>query len=132
MKHIAVLVIAVFLILMMVGVVYATTLTPQTITTSGLVVTPVAGSGTGEYEFNNTGREFIYIENNSGGSLDYTITIPGTVGGYALEDITGSVADGTVEYIGPFNPTYANAADGNVDFTISVTTSVNLAVLRLP
>ena len=118
------------LLLTMAGVAYAATLTPQVITTSGLVITPVAATGT-TYEFANDGHQAIYINNGSGGTLNYTITIPGRVGGYELEDITGSVADGTAKYIGPFNPTYANAADGNVDFTISVTNSVTLAVIEL-
>lgn len=132
MKTGFVVAIVVVLMLALAGVAYAATLTPQVITTDGLVVTPVAGSGTGAYEFPNTGREFIYIENGSGGELDYTVTIPGKVGGYELEDITGAVATGTTVYVGPFNPTYANNASGNVGFTVSVTSSVNLAVLRLP
>ncbi len=113
------------------GVAYAVTLTPQTITTDGLVITPVAATNT-EYEFSNLGREFIYINNASASTLNYTVTIPGTVSGYELEDITGTVGSGVTVYVGPFNPTFANAADGNVDFTIDITASVTLAVLRLP
>lgn len=118
------------LLLTMAGVAYAATLTPQVITTSGLVITPVAATGT-TYEFANDGHQAIYINNGSGGTLYYTVTVPGTVGGYSLEDITGSVANGAAEYVGPFNPTYTNASDGNVDFTISTTDTVTLAVIEL-
>lgn len=130
MKRNMLFVVIAALLFVLVGVAYAATLTPQVITTSGLVITPVAATGT-TYEFANDGHQAIYINNGSGSTLYYTVTVPGTVGGYTLEDITGSVANGTAKYIGPFNPTYVNASDGNVDFTISVTTSVYLAVLEL-
>lgn len=132
MKRWAILAMAIWLLVILGGVAYAVTLTPQTITTTGLVVTPVTATDTA-YEFNNTGREFIYINNAYTDTLNYTITILGTVGGYALEDITGSVVSGTAKYIGPFNPVYANAADGNVDFTIDIIDgNITLAILRLP
>jgi len=124
------IILVVGLLLLMAGVAYAATLTPQTITTAGLNVTPEASVGTAN-EFANNGKQVIWLNNASGGTLYYTVTVPGKVAGFELTDITGSVASGVAEYVGPFNPTYCNAADGNVDFSLSTTTSVSVAILEL-
>lgn len=123
--------IVVILLFALVSMSYAASLTPQDITTSGIVVTPTTGTATA-FEFANTGNEFIYVNNGSGAELTVAVTIPGVVGGFALTDLSVTVVTDTIKLIGPFNPTYANAADGNVDFTISAATSVGVAVLRLP
>lgn len=119
------------LLLMLAGMAYAVTLTPQEITTSGIIITPVATIGTAN-EFANSGHEFLYITNGSGDTIYYTITVPAMVGGYNLEDISGTVAAGKTKLVGPFNPTYVNAADGNVDIAFNSTTTVTVAVLKLP
>ena len=129
-KNSVLIVLVLVLVVAMAGVAYAATLTPQEITTSGLVVTPAAAPGVAN-EFANTGKQFIWLNNASGGTLYYTVTVPGKVGGFDLTDITGSVANNLAEYVGPFNPTYCNAADGNVDFALSTVTTVSVAVLEV-
>ena len=129
-RNVVLIALVVGLLALMVGVAYAATLTPQTISTSGLIVTPEAAPGTSN-EFANDGKQVIYLNNGSGGTLYYTVTVPAKVGGFDLTDLTGSVANGVAKYIGPFNPTYVNAADGHVDFALSTVSSVDVAILSL-
>lgn len=117
-------------LLLLAGVAYATTLTPRGITPAGLVLTPVPATAT-EFDFENDGHQAIWFSNGSDSTLNYTVTIPGSVAGYALEDIVGTVISHTELYVGPFNPTYANNASGKVDFTVDITDSVMLAVIEL-
>ena len=112
------------------GMALAATHTPQEITTSGLNITPETTVATAN-EFDNDGSMFLYLNNGSGATLYYTVTVPGQIAGFSIEDITGSVANGVTEYVGPFDPTYCNAADGNVDYALSTTSSVSVAVLEL-
>lgn len=129
-RNLFIVVLALLMVVFMAATVWAATLTPQEITKSGIIVTPVTITDT-THTFANDGNQFIYIANASGDTIAYTVTIPGTIGGYNIEDVSGTVADGVTKYVGPFNPTYSNDSSGNVDFATNTATSVTLAVLEL-
>lgn len=87
--------------------------------------------------FTNSGKEFIYIENGSGGSIDLTVTtIVTSVENPIYGDLTKSNAVVTIEngataMAGTFAVSSYNGTDSAVSFTVSSRTSVNVAILKV-
>jgi hypothetical protein len=78
---------------------------------------------------------FIHVWNGNGGSINVTVTTPGTVDSLAISDLVVAVASGEDQIIGPFPPATYNEDPGTTD-TIEVTfsdvTSITIAALVLP
>ena len=65
--------------------------------------------------FSNSGKEFIYIENGSGGSITLTVT----------------TKNGASAMAGTFAVSSYNGTDSAVSFTVSARTSVKVAILTI-
>ena len=108
-------------------------LTVSTIDYNGLDVESLYVAAAASQEFVNDGRTFMHIKNGSGSPITCTVTTPGTYGGHAIADTVITVGATTGEQMaGPFPKGIFNAGDGNVDITWSATTTVTLAVFKLP
>ncbi len=83
------------------------------------------------YQTPNNGRLFIYVTNGGGGTSVVTIATPGTVDGLAVADRTVSIGTGEDAMIGPFPPHIYNNANGEIDVSFDVITSVTIAALNL-
>jgi hypothetical protein len=108
-------------------------LTVSTIDYNGLDVESLYVAAAASQEFPNDGRTFMHIKNVSGAPITCTVTTAGTYLGLALADPVITVGATTGEQMaGPFPQGIYNASDGNIDITWSATTSVTLAVFKLP
>ena len=76
-------------------------------------------------------RGFWEVVNGSGGSINVTVVVPGTVYGQARADVVVAVADGARAKIGPLVPDLADPATSLVTITHSGTTSVTGAAIRI-
>ena len=87
--------------------------------------------------FTNGGNEFILIKNSGGGSITCTVTTRvTTVENNLYGDLTKSNAAKTIEagaiaLMGTFPTTAYNGTDSEVSFTLSTTTSVEVAILYI-
>ena len=106
------------------------TLTVSPITRDGLVVSLAAADVAGD-EFANTGKEFLVVDNQSGGNCTVTLDIQRTVDGQAIIDRSVVLADGERRYIGPFKTNFYNDGDGNMNVSYSTVTSVTVAAIQL-
>lgn len=111
----------------------ATTLTTQKASTVGVAVTYTAAAGS--QNFFNTGKEMVHIKNASGGTLTVTFTAAGTdnFGIVATaHNLVVTIADAGDKLIGPFRTDQFNDSNSHVAVGWSTTTSVTVAVIRLP
>ena len=109
----------------------------QIIIEDGLAVTLTALAATSN-TFTNSGREFIYIENEGGGdvtiTVDTIITTPienNLYGDLTKADSVKVVIGGGSVMIGTFPVSAYNGNDSLVTFTVTTTTSVNVAILNI-
>lgn len=108
----------------------------QSIVEDGLTVTLTA-PGTVTNTFTNTGKEFILIENSSGGEVTVTVTTVVTsvennqYGILAKANAVKGVAATSTGLIGTFPVTPYNGADSAVSFTLNTTTDVKVAILYI-
>lgn len=108
------------------------TLTVVDITRSGVDVVGATPGVSGD-EWANTGREFIEVKNASGGSINVTLDLKGTIDGLAITDKVIAVGDGVTKAIGPFpKGIYNDSATGLAKATCSVTSGVTIKALKLP
>lgn len=111
------------------------TLTRTKITESGVGFGATAADAAGD-DFINTGKEFIYVLNNSASAVTVTITAQRTdadnqqYGNLVKTDAGGSIPASSARLFGPFPPAAFNL-DGKAKVTYSSATSVNIAVLTL-
>lgn len=109
-------------------------LTPKTPVLAGLVFAGAAAAGGGD-SFANTGIEFFYANNASGGAITITFDSPNTcnfnVAANAAHDDAVVVSAGTAQIIGPFPPGRFNDGSGNVQVTYSGVTSLTVAVFKV-
>ena len=84
------------------------------------------------YLFINDGRVFLHVKNTGGSDTVLTIVTQATSQGYAIGDqavtVTATTGD---KFIGPFPASLFNDANEKVSFTLSATTGVTVAVLKL-
>lgn len=108
------------------------TLVVVEVSRAGVDVAGVVPGGAGD-EWPNTGRELIQVSNASGGSVNVTLDLKGTVDGLAITDKVVAVGDGVTKAIGPFPPGWYNdPATGLAKATCSVTSGVTIKALKLP
>ncbi|MGB2807375.1 MAG: hypothetical protein WBC22_06530 [Sedimentisphaerales bacterium] len=108
-------------------------LTVSTIDYDGLDVESLYVAAAADQEFANDGRTFMHIKNGAGAPMTCTITTAGTYLGLAIADPVITIGATTGEQmVGPFPKGIYNASDGNIDITWSSTTTVTVAVFKLP
>ena len=105
------------------------TLTVQTASRTGAQIALQAVTTAGGFEFPNTGRTFLVV-NNDVGALVLNFTIVTTVDSEAVatKDVTVTASEEWV--IGPFPVEYYNAADGNVDVAVDADLASGIAVVK--
>jgi len=113
-----------------------TEITPQTVVVAGVDPTHVAAIADG-HKARNSGKLVLWVENGSGASIDVTIQTPLQQEGLDVAERVVAVPATDQKVIGPFNPRLYNRNDGTADarmiyWDYSATTSVTVAVLRLP
>ena len=75
---------------------------------------------------------FVRISNGGGASITATFATPGSIGGLAIADGGGSVANAQSRLFGPFpSELYADPTTGLVVLTYSGVTSVTVGVFKL-
>jgi len=106
----------------------------QDVTRAGLAVTEAAGDNVNGNQFTNDGKTILRVRNSSGGSLNVTITTPGTVDGLAVADRVVAVGAGVTTFIGPFPVDQYNqgGADAGQVFVDVTAATMFLSVMRIP
>jgi hypothetical protein len=97
---------------------------PAGVTTPALVAVDAVNGNS----FANTAREWIRIDNASGGSLTVTFITTATYQGYAIADKPVTIANGASRTCGPFDTALFSSSVG-VDY--STGTGVTAQVLKL-
>ena len=80
---------------------------------SGTELVPVAAEAAGN-AIANTGNQWLYVNNGSGGTIVVTILTPLTVEGIAVAEITKSLLAGEDWIFGTFSTRIFNQANGEV------------------
>lgn len=94
-----------------------------------------AAAGGDTYE--NSGREFLYVENTDASSHDITISAQKSsyeddvYGEVNLDDVQVSVPAGEFRLIGPVSPATYNNDSGQAEISYSSETGMKVAVLQL-
>jgi hypothetical protein len=113
------------------------TLTRQKIVIGGLQHTTQAAGGSGDVVDNSDGKTFLLVTNNSGGSINVTVTAQqtsvntGTHGTLTVPNNVVAVANGATKLIGPFPKQAYNNASKQLAISYSGTTSVVVAALYI-
>lgn len=113
-------------------------LTVQTISKSGVTITPVSATALGD-TIADDGKQRTFLEVINGGesSIDVTISKHATsvhapgLGAVAVSDIVVAVGAGVTKLIGPFPDAY-RGANGVIAVGYSAVTSVTVAAIGLP
>lgn len=104
----------------------ASALVPVQITRSGTTVTLAAANVDGNY-FDNTGKEYLEVNNASVGSIN--VVFSALADGITVASFkTVAVGAGVRKKIGPFPSSPYNDASNRVNFTYSDVTTVTVAV----
>jgi len=109
-------------------------LTAQQISQSGLQPTSVIPDPKGD-TLANTGKEFFYVQNNSGDSITATVipvvttVIDPLLGTLTKENAILAIANGETGFIGPFEVDAFNDGLGRITITCSVQSNIKLSVL---
>ena len=107
----------------------------QQITEAGK--TPTLSTPAASDTFTNSGKEFIFVKNGSGGSINITVTAQISsvdLSGYGTltkSNTVFAVASGASSFVGPFAPEAYSASDGTVTFACSSAESIDVAILYL-
>ena len=106
------------------------TLTPESISRSGLEATYTGSLSTGNtYFVANNENTFLHFKKSGAGDCDVTIVTSATVLGYAVSDVVVTVPASTGDvFIGPFPKAVFGA---NITFTADEITGLTVACLRL-
>jgi hypothetical protein len=111
------------------------TLTTQTITRAGTVVTFAAATGGGDAMACGSGM-MLRVNNGGGSPITVTLAIPSGSSGWpnvAYTSTAISVTNGTIRDIGPIAaPIYQDPTTGLCTITYSGVTSVTVAAVNLP
>lgn len=110
-------------------------LTTQVISKSGIVPTYAAATLADGNKFRNTGKEFIHVVNAGGSACIVTMVTPAQISGLDIEDKIVTVAAGSEQMIGTFEPSLYNQAAGATDagktyIKYNQVTTVTVAVIR--
>jgi hypothetical protein len=116
------------------------TLVPQTITRAGVTPARTASGASpllnvvDNFQYNNTGREFLHFMKSAATSCNVVIDTPGTVDGLAIANRTVVVPATTGDVmIGPLPPDTYNAPGTSTlsGFTLDNIAGLTLAIMRL-
>ena len=104
-------------------------LTTQQMTSAGAAITLTAATGGGDTADISNGRTFLWVQNAGAGSINVTLTTPGTVDGdLTVGDRVVAVPNGATgdRLIGPLNPAVYG---GIVAIAYSGVSSVTIAAV---
>lgn len=101
------------------------TLTLAQMSHSGVELVPVAAETDGN-AFANTGNQWLYVLNGSGGNLIVTIKTPLTVEGIAVAEITKTLATMEDWLFGTFSTRIFNQSNGEVHIDYDTVSSVTV------
>jgi hypothetical protein len=104
-------------------------LSVATISRLGVDVAGVASDVVGD-EWPNTGQEFVEVKNGSGGSINVTLQIRGTIDGAAAVNPVIAVGAGVTKIIGPFPQGIYNDTNGRAKITYSAVVTVFTKVMK--
>jgi hypothetical protein len=111
------------------------TLSVQKPSAAGVALTYAAAAGGGD-KFANSGREFVHVQNASGGAITVTFTSGAASANkcsfgvaHTAHDLSVAVGAGADAMIGPFNRERFNDVNGDVNITYSGVTSLTVAVI---
>lgn len=104
-----------------------TAVTPQTVLSSGRVMSYEAANVDGNSIANAYVRRDLTVKNASAGSINVTLITPGTIDGLAIADRVIAVAAGAETRIRTDNDAYRQS-DGSVHIDYSAVASVTVAV----
>lgn len=114
------------------------TLTRQLSEFNGVQLTFNSAGGSGDVVDNSDGKTFIIVKNDSGGSINVTITAQDTtannVGGFGditVSDSVIAVAASAQKIIGPFPKQRFNNSSKQIAVSYSSTTSITVAACYL-
>lgn len=95
-------------------------------------VTSGANCASGGDSFPNTGSQYVFWNNTSGGSITITEVIQATVDGQPATGRTFALAAGAMVLCGPFPTQIYNDGSSNMNFTYSVNppTGLKMTVLQ--
>ncbi|MBI0294502.1 hypothetical protein JBE04_08400 [Streptomyces sp. PRKS01-29] len=74
---------------------------------------------------------FLHVRNGGGSSITVTVATPGTVGGLDISDAQQTVPASGAAFV-PLTATFRDPMTGRAAISYSGTTTVTVAVLRLP
>ena len=110
------------------------TLTTQTITRAGNVITPVAAAGGGDAMATGSGM-MLEVVNGGGSPITVTLNIPAArtyEPNVAITSPAVSVTNGTTRWFGPIDAgTFTDPVTGLCSITYSAVTSVTVAAVQL-
>ena len=108
------------------------TITPQACSIAGITPSDVAVSDAGDdFYMSNNGKTLLHVKNDSGSSINVTITGANECDQGFTHDATIAVADGAEAIIAPFVMSRFNNSDGNILINFSASTSVTYAAYKL-
>lgn len=111
-------------------------LSKQQINKDGLNPTLASAAAAGD-TFENSGKEFLYVENTDASGHNVTVTAQvdsfndGVYGEVDLSDVVVTVPAGEFRVFGPFAPAAFNNSDGEAEISYDSETGLQLAVLQL-
>lgn len=106
-------------------------LTPQAITSAGIVPSYTAMATTDTYLISNNGRVMLHFKKSGAGAAIVTIPTPDTVDGLAVTDRTDTVPATTGDrMLSKFKPGVYNDANGDLSFTMDDAVGLTCAVIQ--
>jgi hypothetical protein len=111
-----------------------TVLTVQSVSRTARLIPSYTAITTTGSAFANDGSVILHCKNVDDSDSTLTIDAVGKIDGLTIADVTAVISATTGDiFIGPFNPTYFNQTNGNVQFTSSVTDNdTTCAPLKIP
>ncbi|MEU1805839.1 hypothetical protein [Streptomyces sp. NPDC019937] len=105
-------------------------LTAQNLPLGGLQPTYASAASGGDQAPVGQGL-FLHVRNGGGSSITVTLATPGTVGGLDVADAQQTIAASGAAFL-PLTNTFRDPMTGRAAITYSGTTTVTVAVVRLP
>lgn len=107
-------------------------LTPVLSSRAGVALTGVTPTASTGDTFANTGKEYIFVNNGSAGSINVTLDMVATLDGAAVTDPVVAVGAGVTKVIGPLPPALYSVglvSGGVAKFTCSAVTDITVKVI---
>lgn len=109
------------------------TLTPQQVVKGGAAVTRTGSLSVADtYVVRNDGKTILHFRKSGAGACTVTVQTPAQVGGLDVAENTVTVPATTGDVVcGPFQASIFNDGSGDVKFTLSEITGLDVAVLKV-